>query len=626
MMRKAKVAAVSVLFVLAAVGLTGCGSGSSGKRLVVNSAEDTLTPPSGAVTLRSALESASSGDTITFDPALNGAVVELKAVADEHTTLKGEVYSGNTFTGYEDRDYGRSALFVRKSLEIDASGLSDGITLHWSGDPSKPARVLAVYGDLVMRNVTVRGGRSVGEALSGSQPFTLARGAGLAVWGRLVLRHCTVADNRCEGDTQGSRDRGTYGGGIYANGLYIEDSVIAGNSAEGYGAAGGGIYSVGGADNVGGVGNDTRVVRCAISGNRVTAQHAYGGGIFTLSGGPNNLARMTLENSTVARNLAEDHPGLPEAGPHYYRGGGIYMGGGSLTLVSCTVAENEVNGHAALFGGKPNMGGGGIAATIGNAHTVEDVIVRQSIVTGNRLNGSAEDWFVGSLLGFYSQGYNLFGVLDFSQILAPVPDWMDLNRKHYPMAGDRDGVALADAINVGGAQRHATVRSAGTDAGQPAVLWYPPAGPAVNRVPGSYTVEWVRAGYTGFGNSSDDFLNYVLAQIRSKYADKLGAGFGTQFGDLTGTTWYGPRVTWPSEPANAAWIAFWQNVDTEIAGRLGPAGLGDAFWGSFSTGALSPSVKITVERISRRIGVVGPDQRGSSRPSGGGADVGAIEL
>lgn len=616
-----------VVAILTIAGTVGCGSGGSGKTIVVTSAEDTGTPPAGAVTLRMAMDQAGSGDTITFAPSLDGAVIELERIADEHTTLKGEVYAGTTFSGYEDRDYGRSALYARKSLTIDAGSLPNGITLRWSGDRGTPARVLAMYGDLTLRNVTILGGRSVAEATTGgAQPFTLARGAGLAVWGRLVMRHCTVADNRCQGDTQGSRDRGTYGGGIYANGLDLEDCTIVGNTAEGYGAAGGGIYSVGGADNAGGLGNDTRIVRCAISGNRVTAQHAYGGGVFTLSGGPNNLATMTIENCTVARNLVEDHPGLPEAGPHYYRGGGVYMGGGSLTMVGCTVVENEVRGHAAVFGGKPNVGGGGVAATIGNAHTVENVIVRQSIVTGNLLNGTAEDWFVGALLGFYSQGYNLFGVLDFSQILVPVPDWMDLNRKHYPMEGDRDGVAVSQAVDVAGAQRHASLLSAGTDAGQPAILWYPPIGFATDRVPGNYTVRYVRAGYTGFGQSTDDFLNHAVERIRSLYSSVLELSFGSQWGDLTGTTWHGPRVAWPSEPSNADWIAFWRNVDTEIAGRLGPAGLNDEFWGSFSSGNLSPAVRVTVQHESRRVGVAGPDQRRTGRPVGSAADIGAIEL
>jgi hypothetical protein len=83
---------------------------------------------------------------------------------------------------------------------------------------------MTVYGNLTMKNVTITGGHSYAEAIAtGTQPYTLARGGGLAVWGKLTLDHCTVWGNRCTGDVNSSRDRGTYGGGIYANGLDLKD-------------------------------------------------------------------------------------------------------------------------------------------------------------------------------------------------------------------------------------------------------------------------------------------------------------------------------------------------------------------------------------------------------------------
>ena len=115
-----------------------------------------------------------------------------------------------------------------------------------------------------------------------------------------------MSGNRCAGDNVSSRDRGTYGGGIFANGLVMKNCVVSGNAVIGYGAAGGGIYSVGGAD---GPGIHSSLSGCTVSGNRVTAQHAYGGGIFTLGGGPNFLMSLALTNCTIARNVVEDHPG-----------------------------------------------------------------------------------------------------------------------------------------------------------------------------------------------------------------------------------------------------------------------------------------------------------------------------
>jgi hypothetical protein len=606
--------------------VSGCSE--RGETIVVDTLLDDDGAPDGTTTLRAAVAMAGPRDRIAFDAALDGGTIVLSTVGAAHSILPGEVYAGGppTFQGYRDRDHGASAIYARKDLTIDASALPSGITLRWGGGDASRARVLAVYGDLTMSNVTVTGGFSSAEPRDDvAQPYTLARGGGLAVWGTARLSRCTVHGNRVSGDEAGSRDRGAYGGGIYANGLDLQDVVVSGNAAAGYGAAGGGVYSVGGADHASGTGNDTALTRCAVTGNRVTAQHAYGGGIFTLSGGPGNLATMRLTNCTVARNLVEDHPGLPEAGQWYYRGGGVYIGGGSLSIVSSTIAENAVSGPSAVFGGKPNVGGGGLAATIGDAHVVENVWVRHSILAGNTLDGAAEDWFTGSLLFMTSGGYNLLGVLDVSQILVPVPDWMMLSRKHHPKTGDRDGVALAEALDVAAAELHPSVLSAGTDAGQPAVLWYPPAALALDRIPSTdYALTHVSAGYAGFGASADDFLVHVLARLRTDHVPPLEPTFGESLGDLTGVTWYGPAVAWPSRPENYPWIDAWRSIDAEIAGRLGQVILGDEFWGGFHTGPLG-GVELTVARETRTYRLTSTDQRGAARPAGPAGDVGAVE-
>lgn len=181
------------LLILCSILLANLGCGGSGSTIpgrstavTVTSVLDTDQPSAGAVTLRSALAAAGSGQTITFDSALNGAIFELNVIGESHTTLKGEVYSGGPpiYQGYFDRDYGKSALYAHKNVVIDASNLPSGVTIKWEGGDSNPARVLAVYGDLTLRNVTITGGRSTAEAITGgTQPYTLARGGGIAVWG-----------------------------------------------------------------------------------------------------------------------------------------------------------------------------------------------------------------------------------------------------------------------------------------------------------------------------------------------------------------------------------------------------------------------------------------------------------
>jgi hypothetical protein len=272
------------------------------------------------------------------------------------------------------------------------------------------------------------------------------------------------------------------------------------------------------------------------------------------------------------------------------------------------------------------MGGGGVAATIGNAHVVEDATVQHSIVIGNKKNGVAEDWFAGSLINFYSHGYNRIGVLDFGQILVPCPAWNDLNRKHYPKTGDLDSLNIGDALDLSAIHYHPTILSAGTDAGGPAVMWYSPGTASTDVIPTtSYSFDIVSAGYTGYGVPTDDFLSHLLDKVRTDYSDELGSDFGPELDDMAHVTWYGPAQTWPTDPQNAPWIAFWRSLDTDIGEHLGAAHLNDEFWGSYQTGAVSDTVSITVTRNSQNAQLITSDQLGHARPSSNLGDAGAIE-
>jgi len=167
----------------------------------------------------------------------------------------------------------------------------------------------------------------------------------------------------------------------------------------------------------------------------------------------------------------------------------LLMPKGFMELISCAISENDVTGLDHAFEGKPNTGGGCIAATIGDAHLVEDIRLRHSIVVGNTLNGVAEDIFTRSLMNFYSHGYNLVGRIDFSQILVSVPIWYSLNCRHWAKTGDHSGVNPEEILSLGKVERHESVVSAGTDKGEYAVLWYPVKGKAIDAIPDErYTV------------------------------------------------------------------------------------------------------------------------------------------
>jgi hypothetical protein len=302
---------IALLSLVVLTGISGCG-GNGGEEtgvdpsipsIVVNSLLDDASPPSGTVTLRSALESAQSRQRITFDEALNGSTINLVHVGQEHTVLVGEVMGFDEannisfLVGYFDRDYGKSALFTNKNVVIDASNLADGITVNWDGAES--ARVLAVAGHLTLTNVSITGGDSVFEAAADvgqhpddNQTSTLARGAGLAVWGVATLTDCSIYDNHAVGDdADTSRDGGAYGGGVYADTVVMDNCVVSGNTVYGGGAAGGGVFSVGGRDTGA---NVSSISRSSITENRIAGLFAYGGGVYSDGGGIGRSTRIYI--------------------------------------------------------------------------------------------------------------------------------------------------------------------------------------------------------------------------------------------------------------------------------------------------------------------------------------------
>ena len=675
---------LAVLVVCLPMGLLSCGTGGSGggsggsglPAIVVNSLDDIAAPPAGTTTLRSALAAAESGQTITFDQALNGGKILLDIVGEEHTIMTGEVmdFVGgiSVLLGYFDRDYGASALFAAKNVVIDASNLANGITLEWDG--AVAARVLAVAGNLELINVDITGGRSVTEDISATipnpyndQPWTLGRGGGLAVWGVATLTDCAIYGNYAEGDFGSSRDRGAYGGGVYADTVIMENCVVSGNRVYGGGAAGGGVFSVGGRDT--GV-TASVISQSSITENRISGLFAYGGGIYSDGGGIGMATRIEVVNSTVARNLVNaDIPPFIPLTVGYWRGGGLYMSNGHMLVQSSTIVENQVHGKPRITDlDKPNMAGG-IAATIGNAHAVEDMIIGHSIVAGNTVHdvdGSdptyEQDIFTGSVFYFRSMGHNRIGVIDFSQILVPVgeQDWASLSRKHYPQVGDQHGIIASNVL--GNVTLSSFIESEGVELAAMAVLHYEPMGSALNQVPGAvYSVPEITGDLDGSGNNPG-FFPLILDRIESEYGplsfasdfrtdfednflrvdndpDTVGDQFYTYpdgftlIWDLEDALWFGPAETWPREDYNQPYIQFWHRLDKALAAEhpgLGPAFINDDVWLTlFSLGGnFYPGYGVTLNLYQTNTSVtpLSIDQLGATRPLNALADIGAIEI
>ena len=647
--------------------------------LVVNSLLDTETPAAGVVTLRSALASARSGQRITFAPSLDGGTIALSIVGAEHTVLKGEVMgmrdepSGpvSYLKGYFERDYGRSALYARKDVIIDASSLPQGITLAWSMGTQPAARVLAVYGNLTLTNVSITGGRSVTEQLAvvnpDDQPWTLGRGAAVAVWGVAKLTDCQLYDNAAEGDFDSSRDRGAFGGAVYADIVDISRCVISGNSVAGAGAAGGGVYSVGGAENPASV---SRIDRSTVTGNRLRALMAYGAGVYSDGGSIGQAKTLRVTNTTIARNLIEPDPRLPPflLRMGYWRAAAVYISNGYLELQGCTIVENRTRGVPRTDSlGRPNLAGA-VAATVGNAHAVEDMVIGHSIIAGNTVEAIGastypQDVFTGSLFYFRSGGYNRFGTLDFSQILVPVglPNWHSMIRKQYPQPGDLHGVAVGDVLDLaGGVTLSTSILSVGEQPGTLVPLHYRPQGSALGQVPaGSYGIDETIGEYRVY-SGTDNFLSILLQRIEALYGlpnfaatftgdfeaflravdtDPATEGLqpyvnpdGVPILTLAATKFFGPAQVWPRELENYPYIEFWHRLDAYLAAQsipgLGPEVLGEAQWRRlFTAGYLKENTQIRMTITQRQAMTMQRselDQLGHSRGTEA-ADIGAIE-
>jgi len=249
-------------------------------RLVLGLTVDTLIDEAdgniddGDVSLRDALAAAAPGETIDFDASLDGGTILL---------TMGE-------------------LAVTRAMAIDASTLTDGLTIDASGnDPTSDQD--NGDGSRLFNIDDGNGSRVLEVAIRG---LTLAGGDVSGDGGAILTReNLTVTNSTISGNSAGGN-----GGGILDSGsLTVTNSTILGNSAE---RNGGGIS-----------GGTVTATSSTISEN--SAGFRDGGGIFAFES-------VTVTNSTISGNSAERN------------GGGI--SGSRITIESSIVAGNTDDGSA----------------------------------------------------------------------------------------------------------------------------------------------------------------------------------------------------------------------------------------------------------------------------------------
>jgi hypothetical protein len=314
--------------------------------LLVTSAADDGT----AGTLRAAITTAASGDTIQFAPGLARQTI---------TLTQGE-------------------LAITQSLDIEGLGASQ-LTIS-GNNASRVFDITASNASLTLAGLTISNGLS-------------SYGSGITNVGTLTVNDCTLSENVANSSAGGAIDNsGT---------LIINNSTISGNRVDaapgvstgsgfaagpGANGCGGGIYTSGGtvtinastiADNAATGGDGAGVLSAGVIG---PAGNGYGGGLYVASG------TVSINNSTLAGNQAVGGFGF-----NYYAstgyGGGIENASGTVTITNSTLAGNQ-----AIGGGNPyysSVGyGGGINNDAGTVSIDNSTLADNQAVGNSVTNGS----------------------------------------------------------------------------------------------------------------------------------------------------------------------------------------------------------------------------------------------
>jgi hypothetical protein len=141
----------------------------------------------------------------------------------------------------------------------------------------------------------------------------------------------------------------------------------------------------------------------------IAASDGAGGGIYS-------TGILTLEGCLIQNNLAVGGRGLPgsfvsiggEGGPTaggpggYGLGGGVYVGGGTVTISNSTFSANSARGGDGGDGSSCGSGGGDGGNSLGGALYVSaaTVSLHNTTITGNYANGGAGGKGTRSRLGY----------------------------------------------------------------------------------------------------------------------------------------------------------------------------------------------------------------------------------
>jgi hypothetical protein len=371
----------------------------------------------GAGSLRDAITKAGNGDTIVFDPSLNGQIITLTsdqltinknldiegpgaslvAISGNNTNRVFNIPEGNTVT--------IAGLTITQGLGSGAQG-GGGVLVTGS--------TLALTNDAFSCNQV---------ASAGSRSFSLGGALGSLNGANTTVSGCTFFHNVANG--QGNETGSAFGGAIFTAGnsstLTVQDSTFIGNEAiggDGVTATDGhgrGMAQAGAIESEGGANSSLTVTNCTFSGNMAIAGNAGSGG---------NTSNILLDNAL---------------------GGAIHEAGTTLVVSGSTFTNNQALGGSNATGGSSGGVGvadGGALSTQFGAATITDSTFDHNLAQGGSGNSGGSGslsvgWGVGGAVGNYFSGTSLVASNDtFSNNLA--------------IGGDSNGSGLLTGDGIGG--------------------------------------------------------------------------------------------------------------------------------------------------------------------------------
>jgi hypothetical protein len=395
-------------------------------RIVINTNND------GVGSLRQAIRDTETEGSITFATTLNGQAI----------SLDGE------------------QIDLKKSITIDASALSEGLTIDANTSDDSRNRIFEVRAathvsllNLTLINGFTANGEDGLQSTSDSSGEDASGGGAILNRGTLALTRCTLSNNQGGDGGNGGFGRGGVGGfgGAILNtrDLTLTDCTFFNNSGGdggigGNGEGGFGFGSRGGAGGNGGaIANSSSgiltVTACTFSGNQAGSGRRGGDGVnFGGNGGTGgsggiggaiaNKGILTLRNCTLMANQSGTGGDGGNAnlqnganGGHGGDGGAIAnSSGSSLNLTHCTLTGNQTN-QGGLGGFESDevdrSGDPGKVGKGGGIHNSGTANLTNTIVSANV--GSATSDVEGSIT---EEGSNLL-TSDFPVLLRPLGDY-----------------------------------------------------------------------------------------------------------------------------------------------------------------------------------------------------------